>query len=626
MSRVDASEIPSHLEIGRPHDVLVTAHVDGKDVKDATSHRWRIRAICRHVQGDDHEKHQFESEPKPLENYILEAKLPIVAWREGTYSVTFDLIELIEAQKTERIVVSSPPHTYEGVRMAEVARGGGHGRGGGHEPPRFEPVTRVALQRSSVPKTLDEILWMAIRRSCEDLSYPHYHRFVEDLLRPEAPDKPQKPNCTEGADERMGVSRAFYQGKLNELAPRRALPFPGVDGYRWLKIATEVFVMSRCGVVPDFGPRDIVDAELRMGEPLHHAPAELDERLHRYLGRDEYHHEMLPYHRIVMEKLQGNRILPLGADDDGKNEVCYGVLESKVRFPCMIELIWSYWHEEAMVVQSMNAISQRFQNRRGPGERDPLAQLEIDPLRPLNNLLWGHLQDEGNRLSVIRRAHEYDHQYGISLHGRAVGALRSADSRSKFLESFHNLLYKCQQFYRQDDDATVIADGFPVLNALKETHYLLAHGAHNQFGDLPATSRQEMLMQLWLLGRPEMREFLGGRIMVPHPEAWMDRVDAMKSLQGWTDTGAVHFRDLGVFGEQVLLAIRYGAWSLINNRDHAANWARWWRTEIQGYIHAYRAVTGVDLATDPSSAHNVEERYLPPSVHLRNRLALQRRR
>ena len=26
-----------------------------------------------------------------------------------------------------------------------------------------------------------------------------------------------------------------------------------------------------------------------------------------------------------------------------------------------------------------------------------------------------------------------------------------------------------------------------------------------------------------------------------------------------------------------------------------ANWVRYWRPEIQGYIHAYRAVTGADL-------------------------------
>ena len=43
----------------------------------------------------------------------------------------------------------------------------------------------------------------------------------------------------------------------------------------------------------------------------------------------------------------------------------------------------------------------------------------------------------------------------------------------------------------------------------------------------------------------------------------MDRVDAMKKLQGWTDTSVLHFRNLGMFGEQILLSIRYGAWSAV---------------------------------------------------------------
>ena len=111
----------------------------------------------------------------------------------------------------------------------------------------------------------------------------------------------------------------------------------------------------------------------------------------------------------------------------------------------------------------------------------------------------------------------------------------SADSRSKFLEAFHNLLHRCSVFYKEDDDTTVIADGFPLLNALKEVHLLLAEGAHNQFGDLPWTARAEMLMQQWLLSRPEMRDFLQGRRMVPYKEPWMAQVDTMKTLQGWTD-------------------------------------------------------------------------------------------
>jgi hypothetical protein len=43
----------------------------------------------------------------------------------------------------------------------------------------------------------------------------------------------------------------------------------------------------------------------------------------------------------------------------------------------LIELIWSYWHEEGRLVQTMNAISMRLQNRRGRIDRDPLATLEI---------------------------------------------------------------------------------------------------------------------------------------------------------------------------------------------------------------------------------------------------------
>jgi len=201
-----------------------------------------------------------------------------------------------------------------------------------------------------------------------------------------------------------------------------------------------------------------------------------------------------------------------------------------------------------------------------------------------------------------------------------VPTLRPADSRSKFVEAFHNLLHMTSVFYKEDNDTTVIADGFPLLNALKEVHLLLAQGAHNQFGDLPWTARAEMLMQQWLLARPEMREFLQSRPMVPYKEAWMGQVDTMKSLQGWSDVTVTHFHDLATFGEQILLSIRYGDWIDLNDENHAKNWARYWRPEIQSYIHAYRTVTGIDL----SNPDTVD--YTMPAVHLQKRLALQRAR
>ena len=137
-----------------------------------------------------------------------------------------------------------------------------------------------------------------------------------------------------------------------------------------------------------------------------------------------------------------------------------------------------------MLVQTTNAITRRFQNVRGATTHDPLANLEVDPLRPLNNLLWGYVQDEQHRLSVVRRNYEYDHHYGLRLDGRAVQGMNPADTRSKFLEAFHNLLRLGTTFFKQDDDTTVKADAFPVLNALKEVHLILTEGQHNQFGDL----------------------------------------------------------------------------------------------------------------------------------------------
>ena len=283
--------------------------------------------------------------------------------------------------------------------------------------------------------------------------------------------------------------------------------------------------------------------------------------------------------------------------------------------PIFLELIWSYWHEEGMMVQTINAIARRFQNIRS-GNRDPLGNLEIDPLRPLNNILWGYIQDTVHRLTPIRRAYEYDHHYGITLLG--ANSIVPADSRSYFIQSFHDLLNKCAIFYREADNLIKVADSLPVLNALREVHLQLAEGAHNQFGDLPLTSRAEMLVEQYILSRPEIREFLGGRVMVPFDEPWMDRVDIMKSLQGWNRASITYFHDLAIFGEQILLSIRWISWSKINNRNVARAWAIEFRDAIQRYISCYEAVANVDLSAINVAGAN--ERALMPAVLIRRKL------
>jgi hypothetical protein len=257
--------------------------------------------------------------------------------------------------------------------------------------------------------------------------------------------------------------------------------------------------------------------------------------------------------------------------------------ESPPAPPQLVELIWSYWLEEGRLTETMKAISLRFQNIR-QGRRDPLAELKIDVLRPLGRLLWQYVQDEHHRLTARRRAYEYEHQYGLRVTG-AADSPKPVESRSRFPGAFDDLLQRAAEFYAEADIAT--ADASPVLQALRKVHLLLAEGAHNQFGDLPRTARQEMLMEQWILARPEFDDYLPSSAAFPEP--WMARVDAMRRLQGWGDTSIQHFRDLATFGEQVLLSVRFGDWSAANV-DQAAGWARFWRREVEGYIAAFRAV------------------------------------
>jgi hypothetical protein len=445
----------------------------------------------------------------------------------------------------------------------------------------------VTLRRTAVPATSDQALWVAIRNSTNAIGFDNYSRFIETVVCGEPP-----------GDTFDRLIPGSTKQTLRKVKRRTALPFPNVDRYRLLKAATEVFLMLHCGVdLDDFTNVDLNAESRRLNRAVR--PGDLEEQMRDYLTRVPAGHgevlDVLPYLGLIRLKLRDVAIVG-GNGNDEAAEICYGILAEKLSNPCFLELLWSYWHEEGFLVRTMNAISWRFQNRTsGPPGRDPLAGLNIDPLRPLNNLLWGYLQDEQHRLSTLRRAYGYDQDLGLVLASRSGPPVRGADSRSRFVEAFHHLLALSWEFHRRDDDTTVIADGFGVLNALKETHLLLTEGAHNQYGDLPWTARHEMLMQQWILARPELNDFLATRTMVAHPEAWMAPVDTMNKLQGWSDTSVLHFRDLAVFGEQLLLGIRFGAWTAVIEPEQAANWARYWRSELQGYIHAYRAVTGIDL-------------------------------
>lgn len=507
----------------------------------------------------------------------------------------------------------------------------------------------VQLERAATTPTDDQALWAAIRNRTDAIAFERYFEFIDRLFCPSRSERtfansPDYPPACEGApcEASMNQTSSGNTGDVTDFgAPSikergqaliRQPSIYGIDAYQLLKVATQAFLLFEAGVV-------IKDRNLRTGafDPVHNCNDVISNDETNRAGRSITFGELetyltanvegitargLPYLKRIVRALAGFSGVIRNGDVIELLPYCEAIIQHRFSCPSMLELIWSYWHEEGMLVQSINAITFRFQNRRH-GTRDPLTNLELDPLFPLNNILWGFIQDEYSRLSVQRRAYEYDHHYGLSLYGKAVPQLESADSRSKFIGAFHNMLYRASMFYREDDDVTIKADAFPLLNALRELHIILAEGAHNQFGDLPWTARAEMLIMQWMLARPEIKAFLRGRHMVPYQESWMGAVDDMKRLQGWTDTTITHFHELGRFGEQIVLSVRYGDWIVVNNQEQAKNWARAWRPEIQRYIHAYQAATGVDLSAEITDGGRADARYLQPSVHLRNRLAAQ---
>jgi hypothetical protein len=500
-----------------------------------------------------------------------------------------------------------------------------------------EQGSTVDLGRSRRKGSPEVLTWHVIQKSTESLSFKNYMAFMDYVLCNDREaanrlDPAERAKIFEMIGEPDGDEIRLPGSKtleFNDLRTRRFLPYTDSEAYLLLKIATEAFVTVNCGI--DFSADNGLMNDEELGLLLDRLDAEdsdgrgVDTWWDQYLvGVNGSQSRVLPYLLLIRDKLKDIRIkrnifaLQQPFSDDV--ERCYGILANKLLHPCMLELIWSYWLEEGMMVQTVNAISRRFQNVRAPSDQDPLAMVEMDPLRPLNNLIWGYVQDEQHRLSVVRRSYEYDHHYGLSLEGKAVPPMRTADSRSRFLEAFHQVLHQAMLFYRQDDDTTMVANGFALMNALRDLHMVLSEGAHNQFGDLPTTARIEMLMEQWLLARPEFRELLPRRTMVAYPETWMDSVDAMKRLQGWSDTSINHFRFLAMYGEQILLSVRFTRWSELDDSELAAIWARFFRNQVQGYVYAYRAVTGVDLSAQVTTTQQRDQITMLPSVLIRQRL------
>ena len=165
---------------------------------------------------------------------------------------------------------------------------------------------------------------------------------------------------------------------IKSSARTRSLPFTDTDAYRVVKAATEAFVMVNCGVLKEPRPFDgnLDEAYLDRRDlpaPQKDLAALFDED---YLVRAGGTEEILPYLAIIRRKLPDVSIKTTSFENARGSlaDECFGFLQDKLANPCLLELIWSYWHEEGMLVQTMNAITRRFQNVRALGAQDPLGQ------------------------------------------------------------------------------------------------------------------------------------------------------------------------------------------------------------------------------------------------------------
>jgi len=222
----------------------------------------------------------------------------------------------------------------------------------------IQTESKVTLQRTFAGPTKDRALWTAIRNRTAAIGFDRYKKFINCVFC----DTPEQDPFN---DTRKQISKYVNDACLGSAEPtdqKQRISIFGPYAYSVLKLATQVFLTLESGVVirSNSGEKpEIFNLEkerIRLND-FSLELRDLKKELGAYLGSAE----QLPYLDRILTNL-------ITLDDEEPKSVlpyCFGVLQFRLTSPSLIELIWSYWLEEGMLVQTMNAIALRFQNRRG---------------------------------------------------------------------------------------------------------------------------------------------------------------------------------------------------------------------------------------------------------------------
>lgn len=194
-----------------------------------------------------------------------------------------------------------------------------------------EAPLRVALERPQRQRPGDvNPLWPTIRQRTAAIGFESYRDFERGSLPTGDVDDPCQKDIA-GSVTRL----RNMHGRLHE-------HMTGVGAYQLLKTATEAFLLMECGVF--LRQAAIVPADEARRTGVFMSAADLTEKLAEFLGNGE---SALPYLRHIADTA-------LSDSDHVNSPFCEGILDSTViacSGPCLLELIWSYWLEEAMLVQ-----------------------------------------------------------------------------------------------------------------------------------------------------------------------------------------------------------------------------------------------------------------------------------
>ena len=172
--------------------------------------------------------------------------------------------------------------------------------------------------------TTDMALWTVIRASTTALSFNSYKKFIDDVM----------------CDKDPGT-----QGECES----KSLPYPGVDAYSLVKCVTEVFLMTHCGVaLEDFSQLalNLFEEQARYGRDV--TQTDLNQLWDAYLVEVNGGNPVktLPYLALIRSRLGDVALKDDLSNGSSQAEVsnCFGILRDKLARPCLLELIWSYWH------------------------------------------------------------------------------------------------------------------------------------------------------------------------------------------------------------------------------------------------------------------------------------------